>query len=105
MEKNCIETECQLRHKATDDMQKSIKNIEKALLGSLNGELGIQQKVDVVYDDRKLLKSLLIGSFTFLIALVFNCGALWQKVNQNEQQIKSLSVAIIEMQKEIKQIK
>ena len=97
-----ISAECELRHRAQDEINKQIKDIHDALLGTpLSKVPSIKQKVDEIYGDRTVVRNWLAGTLITIIIFIFTLGMVYNEFKHVQVELTNLSdrVKILEHQK------
>lgn len=97
-----ISPECELRHRAQDEINKQIKDIHDALLGTpLSKVPSIKQKVDEIYGDRTFVRKWLAGTLVTIIIFIFTLGMVYNEFKHVQNELTQLSdrVKILERQK------
>lgn len=92
--KDCglISPECELRHRTQDEINKQIKDIHDALLGTpLSKVPSIKQKVDEIYGDRAEVRKWLAGTVVTIIIFIFTLGMIYEKFNHVQTEITNLA--------------
>lgn len=96
-----ISAECELRHRAQDEINKQIKDIHDALLGTpLSKVPSIKQKVDEIYGDRTFVRKWLAGTLVTIIIFIFTLGMVYNEFKHVQNELTQLSdrVKILERQ-------
>ena len=96
-----ISTECELRHRAQDEINKQIKDMHDALLGTpLSKVPSIKQKVDEIYSDRSFIRKWLAGTLITIICFIFTLGMVYNEFKHVQAELTNLNdrVKILERQ-------
>lgn len=87
-----ISAECELRHRAQDEINKQIKDIHDALLGTpLSKVPSIKQKVDEIYGDRTEIRRWLTGTLITIIIFIFTLGMVYNEFLHVQAELSQLN--------------
>ena len=87
-----ISAECELRHRAQDEINKQIKDIHDALLGTpLSKVPSIKQKVFVIDGARTEIRKWLAGTLITIIIFIFTLGMVYNEFSHVKTELTQLS--------------
>lgn len=87
-----ISAECELRHRMQDEINKQIKDIHDAILGTpLSKMPSIKQKVDEIYEERNGLRKWIAGTLLTIVIFIFSLGVLYAEFKHVQDEITNLS--------------
>lgn len=87
-----ISAECELRHRMQDEINKQIKDIHDAILGTpLSKMPSIKQKVDEIYEERNRLHKWVAGTLVSIVVFIFTLGVLFAEFKHVQDEITNLN--------------